>query len=117
MRQIRQQSGGLLSRRTRQHAGPKRRACHGPRTQGGQGSRRKLRIGIDGRKPQIRAAGFATSNGGDAPRRPERLDRIPPGQETGRVTAEGAFDTGTCHDASAARGAAAILPRRQNAGP
>ena len=46
---------------------------------------------------------------------PELLDQIPPDQEIGSVTADGAFDTRKCHDAIAARGAAAIIPPRKNA--
>ena len=46
---------------------------------------------------------------------PELLDQIPPEQEIGSVTADGAFDTRKCHDAIAARGAAAIIPPRKNA--
>lgn len=48
---------------------------------------------------------------------PELLDQIPPGQEIATVTAYGAFDTRKCHDAIAARGAAAIIPPRKNAKP
>jgi hypothetical protein len=46
---------------------------------------------------------------------PELLDQIPPEQEIATVTADGAFDTRKCHDAIAARGAAAIIPPRKNA--
>ncbi len=38
---------------------------------------------------------------------PELPDQIPPGQEIGSVTADGAFDTRKCHNAIAARGAVA----------
>lgn len=48
---------------------------------------------------------------------PELLDQIPPEQEISTVTADGAFDTRKCHDAIAARGAAAIIPPRKNAKP
>jgi hypothetical protein len=48
---------------------------------------------------------------------PELLDQIPPDQEIASVTADGAFDTRKCHDAVAARGAAAIIPPRKNAKP
>ena len=44
-------------------------------------------------------------------------DQTPPEQEIGSVTADGAFDTRKCHDAIAARGAAAIIPPRKNAKP
>jgi len=54
---------------------------------------------------------------GDAPVLQELLDPFPPEQETASVTADGAFDTRTSHDAAAARGAAAIIPHRRNARP
>ena len=34
---------------------------------------------------------------------PDLLSQIPPGQELGSVTADGAYDTRKCHDAIAAR--------------
>jgi hypothetical protein len=101
----------------RKHGGSKRRARHCPRTNGGQGSRRKIHIGIDEQTLEIRAAEFTTSDVGDAPMLPELLDQIPPEQEIASVTADGAFDTRKCHDAIAARGAAAIIPPRKNAKP
>lgn len=48
---------------------------------------------------------------------PELLDQIPPEQEIASITADVAFDTCKCHDAIAARGAAAIIPPRKNAKP
>ena len=78
---------------------------------------RKIHIGIDEQTLEIRAAEFTTSNVGDAPMLPELLDQIPPEQEIATVTADGAFDTRKCHDAIAARGAAAIIPPRKNAKP
>ena len=104
-RRIRKQSGGLFSRRTRKHGGTKRRVW------------RKIYIGIDEQTLEIRAAGFTTSDVGDAPMLPELLDQIPPDQEIASVTADGAFDTRKCHDAIAACGAAAIIPPRRNAKP
>lgn len=64
---------------------------------------------------EIRAPEFTTSDIGDAPMLPERLDQIPPGQEIATVTADGAFDTRKCHDAIEAGGADAIIPPRKNA--
>jgi len=78
---------------------------------------RKIHIGIDEKTLEIRAAGFTTSDIGDAPMLPELLDQIPPEQEIAGVTADGAFDTRKCHDAIAARGAPAIIPPRKNAKP
>jgi hypothetical protein len=66
---------------------------------------------------EIRAAEFTTSDIGDAPMLPELRDQIPSEQEIASVTADGAFDTRKCHDAIAARGAAAIIPPRKNAKP
>ncbi len=48
---------------------------------------------------------------------PELLERIAPDEEIATVTADGASDTRACHDALAARGAAAIIPPRRNARP
>ena len=62
---------------------------------------RKIHFGIDEKTFEIRAAEFTTSNVGDAPMLPELLDQIPPDQEIGSVTADGAFDTRKCHDAIA----------------
>ena len=89
----------------RKHGGSKRRVW------------RKIHIGIDAQTLEIRAAEFTTSDVGDAPMLPELLDQIPPDQEIASVTADGAFDTRKCHDAIAARGAAAIIPPRKNAKP
>ena len=101
----------------RKHGGSKRRARRCPRTNGGQGSRRKIHIGIDEQTLEIRAIEVTTSDVGDAPMLPELLKQIPPDQEIASVTADGAFDTRKCHDAVAERGAAAILPPRKNARP
>ncbi len=46
---------------------------------------------------------------------PDLLDQIPPDQEIATVTADGAYNTRRCHNVIAARGAAAIIPRRKNA--
>ena len=75
------------------------------------------RGGIDEQTLEIRAAEFTTSNVGDAPMLPELLDQILPDQEIASVTADGALDTRKCHDAIAARSAAAIIPPRKNAKP
>ena len=89
----------------RKHGGTKRRIW------------REIHIGIDAQTLEIRAADLTTSDVGDAPVLPELLDQIPPDQEIVSVTADGAFDTRKCHDAIAARGAAAIIPPRKNARP
>ena len=73
--------------------------------------------GIDENSLEIRAAEFTTSDVGDAPMLPELLSQIPTQQEIATVTADGAFDTRKCHDAIAARGAAAIISPSKNAKP
>jgi hypothetical protein len=75
------------------------------------------RGGIDEQTLEIRAAEFTTNDVGDAPMLPELLDQIPPDQQIASVTADGAFDTRKCHEAIAARSAAAIIPPRKNAKP
>ena len=78
---------------------------------------RMIHIGIDERTLEIRAAEFTTSDIGNAPMWPELLNQIPLAQEIASVTADGAFDTRKCHEAIAARGAAAIMPPCKNAKP
>ncbi|MET4103490.1 hypothetical protein ABIE58_002932 [Roseovarius sp. MBR-78] len=78
---------------------------------------RKVHLGIDEKTLEIRAVEFTSSDIGDAPMLPELLGQIPPDQEIGNVTADGANDTRKCHDAIADRGAAAVIPPRKNAGP
>ncbi|WP_256447782.1 IS5 family transposase [Paracoccus marinaquae] len=57
---------------------------------------------------------FTSSDIGDTPMLPELLDQVPPDQEIGSVTADGACDTRKCHDAIADRGAAAVRSPRKN---
>ena len=89
----------------RKHGGPKRRIW------------RKIHIGIDEQTLEVRAVEITGSNIGDAPMLPELLNQIPPDQDVGSVTADGAYDTRKCHDAIAARGAHAVIPPRKNAKP
>ena len=87
----------------RKHGGPKRRLW------------RKIHIGVDEETLEIRAIEVTSSSIGDAPMLPDLLSQIPPDQELGSVTAEGAYDTRKCHDAIAARNAHAVIPPRKNA--
>ena len=87
----------------RKHGGPKRRIW------------RKVHLGIDEKTLEIRAVEFTSSDIGDAPILPDLLGQIPPDQEIGSVTADGAYDTRKCHDAIANRGAHAVIPPRKNA--
>lgn len=87
----------------RKHGGPKRRLWL------------KIHIGIDEQTLEIRAIEVTSSSIGDAPILPDLLNQIPPDQELGSVTADGAYDTRKCHDAIAARDAHAVIPPRKNA--
>ena len=74
---------------------------------------RKIHLGIDEKTLEVRAVEITASHIGDAPVLPDLLGQIPPDEEIGCVTADGAYDTRKCHDAIAERGAhAVILPRR-----
>ena len=66
---------------------------------------------------EVRAVEVTASDVGDAPMLPELLNQVPPDQNIGLVTADGAYDTRNCHDAIAARGAHAVIPPRKNAKP
>ena len=85
------------------HGGPKRRLW------------RKIHIGIDEQALEIRAIEVTSSRIGDAPILPDLLNQIPPDQEIGSVTGDGAYDARKCHDAIAARNANAVIPSRKNA--
>ncbi|WP_375699654.1 IS5 family transposase [Pseudophaeobacter sp. TrK17] len=87
----------------RKHGGPKRRLW------------RKIHIGIDEETLEIRAVEVTTSSIGDAPILPDLLNQIPPDEDLGSVTADGAFDTRKCPEAIAARNAHAVIPPRKNA--
>lgn len=87
----------------RKYGGPKRRLW------------RKIHIGVDEETLEIRAIEVTSSSIGDAPMLPDLLSQIPPDQELGSVTADGAYDTRKCHDAIAARNAHAVIPPRKNA--
>ncbi len=105
------------ARHTRKHGGSKRRIRGAARTGGAARSWRKIHIGIDEQTLEIRAVEVTSSNVGDAPVLPDLLAQIPGEEEIATVTADGAYDTRACHDAIAARDAAAIIPPRRNARP
>lgn len=75
---------------------------------------RKVHIAMDTGSGDILAVEFTSSREGDSPVLPDLLDQIPPDQEIGTVTGDGAFDTRRCHAATHARGAAAVIPIRRN---
>lgn len=87
----------------RKHGGSKRRLW------------RKLHIGIDEETLGVRAIEVTSSAIGDAPMLSDLLDQIPPDEDIGSVTADGAYDTHKCHDAIAIRKAHAVILPRKNA--
>jgi hypothetical protein len=89
----------------RKHGGAKRRIW------------RKIHIGIDKEMLEVRAIEVTSSNIGDAHMLAELLNQIPPDQNIGSVTAEGAYDTRKCREAIAARDAHAVISPRTNAKP
>jgi len=89
----------------RKHGGTKRRVW------------RKIHLGIDEQTLEVRAVEVTGNHIGDAPVLPDLLGQIPPEQEIGTVTADGAYDTRKCHDAIADGGAHAVIPPRKNAKP
>jgi len=101
----------------RKHGVQGRRARHCPRTNGGQGSRRKVHLAMDTATSDIRAVEFTPSREGDSPVLPDLLDQIPDDEDIGTVTADGADDTRRRHSAIIARGATAIIPIRKNGRP
>lgn len=48
---------------------------------------------------------------------PEPLNQIPPDQNIGSVTGDGAYDTCKCHETIVARDAHAVIQPRKNAKP
>ena len=62
----------------------------------------------------IRAVEFTSSRDGDSPVLPDPLDQIPPAEQIGTVTGDGAFDTRRPRTAIPDRGTAGI-PIRRNA--
>lgn len=87
----------------RKHGGPKRHLW------------RKIHIGINEQTLEIRAGKVTSSSISDAPRLPDLLDQIPPDQEIGSVTGDGAYATRKCYEAIAARNAHAVIPPHKNA--
>lgn len=75
---------------------------------------RKVHLAMDTATGDIRAVEFTSSDKGDSPVLPHLLDQIPPDEQIGTVTGDGAFDTRRCHSAILERGGTAIIPTRKN---
>jgi hypothetical protein len=77
---------------------------------------RKVHLGIDATL-EIRAIDVPDNATVDAPILPCLLDQIPAGEAVASVSGDGAYDTKGCHEATAQRGAKAVIPTRKNAKP
>ena len=77
----------------------------------------KLHLGIDAETLEVRAIEVTGSRVGDGPMLPKLLEQIPPEEPIGTVTADGAYDTRSCHAAIAAREATPVIPTRRNGRP
>ena len=75
---------------------------------------RKVHLAMDTATGDIRAVEFTSSRDGDSPVLPDLLDQIPPAEQIGTVTGDGAFDTRRCHTAILDRGGTAVIPIRKN---
>ena len=75
---------------------------------------RKVHLAMDTATGDIRAVEFTSSDKGDSPVLPHLLAQIPPDEQIGTVTGDGAFDTRRCHSAILERGGTAIIPIRKN---
>ncbi len=75
---------------------------------------RKVHLAMDTATGDIRAVEFTSSREGDSPVLPGLLDQIPPDEQIGTVTGDGAFDTRRCHTAILDRGGTAVIPIRKN---
>ena len=64
---------------------------------------------MDAATGDIRAVEFTSSQQGDSPVLPSLVAQIPPDEQIGTVTADGAYDTRTCHSAIAGRGGPAVV--------
>jgi hypothetical protein len=76
---------------------------------------RKVHLGIDAETLQIRAIEVTVNRQGDAQMLSSLLAQIPVDEPIGCVSGDGAFDTKTCHEAIAARGAIGCIPTHKNA--
>ena len=92
---------GEEERNARRHGGPERRVW------------RKIHLGIDEHTLEVRVVEVTGRNSGDAPMLPELLNQIPGDRAICSVTADEAYDTRNCHNASAARGAHAVIAPRK----
>ncbi len=75
---------------------------------------RNAHLAMDTATSDICTVEFTSSDKGDSPVLPHLLDQIPPDEQIGTVSGDGAFDTRRCHTAILERGGAAVIPIRKN---
>lgn len=74
---------------------------------------RKVHLAMDMATGDIRAVEFTPGRKGDSPVLPDLPDQIPPDEQIGTVTGDGAFDIRRCHAAILERGGTAVIPIRR----
>ena len=78
---------------------------------------RKVHLGIGADTLKVRVIEVTGSRVGEGARLPQFLVQIPLEEPIGQITADGAYDTRSCHAAIAARPAKAVIPTRRNGRP
>lgn len=78
---------------------------------------RKVHLAIDADSHEVRAVEVTDHRHGDSEIVPDLLAQLPPAERIGIIGGDGAYDTRGVYEASAARGAALVVPPRRNAKP
>jgi hypothetical protein len=78
---------------------------------------RKVHLAIDAESHEIRAIEMTDHRHGDGEILPDLLAQVPEEEQIASVTGDGAYDTRSAYEASAARNAALIVPPRRNGKP
>lgn len=78
---------------------------------------RKVHLAMDPGTGDIRAVEFTASDKGDSPILPDLPGQVPPEEQIGTVTGNGACDTRRGHTAILDRGGTAVIPVRKNIAP
>ncbi len=78
---------------------------------------RKVHLAINADSHEVRAVEVTDHRHGDSEIVPDLLAQLPPAERIGIIGGDGAYDTRGVYEASAARGAALVVPPRRNAKP
>lgn len=75
---------------------------------------RKVHLAVDAESHEIRAVEMTDHRHGDGEILPDLLAQIPEGGRIASVTGDGAYDTRSVYETTAARNAALLVPPRRN---